>query len=270
MFDKCAHIRMVSTRRARVGHDRHAAPTCGRRQDGPCPTRPRTSADPSAWSAPSTASPTTSGRAVAAARLDPRPRGRPPGAQRRGPGRRADGIVDGEPVADVRAPRRPATPTSTSSPRRRPRSSGTAPGRRHRPRRRARRRCPTTTWRRRIERTPGGRTFPAARRSPRCGCARSRSTTPTWAPATPADWPPSSRRCCSTRWLKRGAAADAVPGRTPPTWTAPGVRRAAARPSPARRRPRLVADRPRDGEGLTSDSGVLPQDRRHGDATPET
>ena len=196
--------------------------------------------------------------------LDPRPRGRPPGAQRRGPGRRCSaGRAEGEPRADVRLAGARATRDIDDAGRGRRRASCATGflGRDHRVRRRGRRACPTTPGRHRDRagaRRPR-RSRPAP--SPACGCARSRSTTPTSAPATPrADWPADFARPAPRRRWRSATPRDGRSGAHATdldrTWT---VRRRAG----LRCRGRAAAlawwlTGRGDGDGLTSDDGELP------------
>ena len=107
-------------------------------------------------------------------------------------------------------------------------------------------RSPRTRWSTAIERTPGGRTFPAAvhRRD-----AAARGGDPPRRPRAPAtrhrDWPPEFSGAAPRRDGQAGRLARAVPGRARPTSTGPGRSARAARPSsgPAADLG-LVADRP--------------------------
>ena len=191
------------------------------------------------------------------ARLDPRARRRPPDPQRRGPrqradqagpraGRRAmyasdearDGDIDDLAAAD-RAELRDRFLAGTTL-------IGDAVER-----------LPDDLWTETFERTPGGRVDPVRPPSPACGCARWRSTTPTWTPATrPGDW---SDATSSSHLI--GAMVKRAPADT-------SFRVHADRPGPhldVRRRPRrvrhdvsgpgrrpgVVADGPGAGEALT-------------------
>ena len=110
--------------------------------------------------------------------------------------------------------------------------------------------------------------LPGRRPPSGCGCARSRSTTPTSAPATATrDWPPEFAALLLDAMAKRGRGRRAVPGRTPtdldrtwafgeggPTVTGTG------------RRPRLVAHRPRRRRRTDQRQRRPAEDRRRGDA----
>ena len=130
-------------------------------------------------------------RAIAAPRLDPGPRGGPPGPERRGPGRRPARVDRGHDRCRCTPPRRPgdadiaalgaAEPEAIRS-----RLLGAVTDFAH-----AVRAVPEEAWDVEIDRTPGGPPSGPAR-CPGCGTARWRSTTPTSGWPTPhADWPPA-------------------------------------------------------------------------------
>ena len=223
-----------------------------------CPRRP------SGWSAPSTRSPTTTGARRRPARLDPRPRRRPPRAERRGAGRRRSTASRRASRPDVRLARGPRRRhRGAGRGRARPSCASRLPGRRPPARPTRSTRCPRTTGRRTFERTPGGRTFAAAPPS-RDAAARGRDP-----PRRPRRRlhrgrlaATTSRRTCSTRW----PSATTVRRRRPACAT--DLDRDVDRRR-RRRRPAPCPGSRRDlawwligrgaGEGLTIDSGELPQ-----------
>ena len=240
---------------------------------GPCPTRtarPSPSellpdADPAADPHRRRARRRRRTPSRAGSRLDPRPRRGPPRPQRRGArrgARRRSSRAAGSPmyasqeardadIADL-AGRRPVGD---------PRAGCSAATTDARPTRSTR--CPTTSGTTTIERVPGRPHLHRAATCPGCGCARWRSTTPTSASATPrADWPPAfvvapARRDAASR--RRGRRA--FHGAARPTSTAPGRfgdGRARPSPAPAADLGWWLTGRG-DGDGLTSDSGDLPQ-----------
>ena len=199
-------------------------------------------------------------RAQRPARLDPRPRPRPPRAQRRGLAGALGGIVEGERIADVRLPggarrrhRRRSPPARPSVIRNR------LLGATHRPDGRARRRARRPVGHH--DRPGAGRSHVHRRRRPGM---RLREVEIHHADLAAGYTRPTGRRRSSSLLLDamstQGVSADRPSTPTRPTSTAPGRSARAARPSPAPA-PTSAGGSPAaaTGDGLTSDSGTLPQ-----------